>query len=83
MTPSASFVLLCLTLATALIQAEARKKNDVDYDFETVTDYVGAFLKVTLACSPILIIGGILFFAREDDEAEKKKLEVSKCCTKK
>lgn len=83
MTFRSSIIFTYLLLASAFIQGEARTKKDGDFDFNIITDYVGDFLKVTLACSPLLAIGAILFMAREDDETEKAKLEASKCCTKK
>ena len=47
-------------------------------DFETTGDYVSAALRIGLACSPLIIIGYILFTAREDEEEEQRKLQESK-----
>lgn len=47
-------------------------------ELETFGDYADAFMRITLACSPILIIAYILMTAREDEEEEKKKLEEAK-----
>ena len=61
--------------AICLIDARSRKNED---EFDTISDYLFAFAKVTVACSPIIGIGAMLFFAREDDETEAAKLEEAK-----
>mmetsp|Transcript_28907 Transcript_28907/g.33065 ORF Transcript_28907/g.33065 Transcript_28907/m.33065 type:complete len:95 (-) Transcript_28907:42-326(-) len=85
-----NIIVLFIPLLLA-VGVEARKRSsntkydDYESEYESVLDYVQAFLKVTLACSPILIIGGILFFAREDGETEKAKCDAranSKGCGK-
>ncbi len=43
-----------------------------------ISDYAVPFLKLALACSPLIIIIGMLIFAREDEEEEKAKLELQK-----
>lgn len=65
--------------AVLLIEArtQSRRRKDED-EFDTMSDYLMAFAKVTLACSPILAIGGMLFFAREDEEDEAAKVEAAK-----
>jgi len=50
-------------------------------DYETFADYASDIFRITLACSPILIIAYILITAREDDEEEKAKLEEAKKST--
>jgi len=47
-------------------------------ELETTNDYVKATLRLTMAFSPLIIIGVILFTAREDEEEEKRKLEEAK-----
>lgn len=50
----------------------------LDSGGDFIADYAVPFLKVTLACSPIIVIGLMLAFAREDEEEEKAKLEHQK-----
>ena len=61
----------------AILESECRGEKDGD-DFGTVYDYLVAFAKVSIACSPIIAIGGILICAREDADTEAAKLESSK-----
>ena len=42
-------------------------------DFDSIMDQFLVILKVGLACSPIILIGVVLAFAREDDETEAAK----------
>ena len=68
-----------IILAVLCLQVEGRRRDfDDDMGFDTVTDHLWAFLKVSLACSPILIIIFMLAFAREDDEVETAKIEAAK-----
>mmetsp|Transcript_39044 Transcript_39044/g.117347 ORF Transcript_39044/g.117347 Transcript_39044/m.117347 type:complete len:105 (-) Transcript_39044:1023-1337(-) len=69
-------LLCCLTKS-----AEARSRrasSDDALEFETTSDYAWAFLKVGLACSPIIAIGLMLACAREDEETESAKKEAAK-----
>lgn len=47
-------------------------------DIELMKEYAEATLRVTLACSPILIIAYILLTAKDDEEEEKAKRELAK-----
>ena len=47
-------------------------------DTEALMELAGDFLRVTVAMSPLIIIGLILATAREDEEEEKAKLEAAK-----
>jgi hypothetical protein len=68
-----------IILALLCLEVEGRRRDsDDDMGFNTVTDHLWAFLKVSLACSPILIIIAMLAFAREDDEVEEAKIEAAK-----
>jgi hypothetical protein len=44
-------------------------------DLEIVMDYGWILFKLTFACSPIIAIGLLLAFAREDEEEERAKKE--------
>lgn len=73
-----AFVIL---LAVSCLEVEGRRRDsddDMGFDTGTVTDHLWSFLKVGLACSPILIIFFMLAFAREDDEVEAAKIEAAK-----
>jgi len=50
-------------------------------DLENISEYANVCLRVGFAISPILIIGYVLFTAREDEEEEKAKLEAAKNST--
>jgi hypothetical protein len=68
-----------IIFAASCLEVEGRRRDsDDDMGFDTATDHLWAFLKVSLACSPILIIISILAFAREDDEVEAAKIEAAK-----
>ena len=76
---------LCMFLFTTVItlllphDAEARKRRKkIIEEPSFMEEYMVPFLKVSLACSPIIIIVGMLAFAREDEEEEKAKLELQK-----
>lgn len=47
-------------------------------ELETTGDYANAIFRLTMAFSPLIIIGFILFTAREDEEEEQRKLEEAK-----
>jgi hypothetical protein len=71
--------LFVIIISVSWIEVEGRRRDsDYDMGFETVTDHLWTFLKVGLACSPILIIISMLAFAREDDEVEAAKVEAAK-----
>ena len=68
-----------IVLAISCLEVEGRRRDfDDDMGFDTLTDHLWTFLKVGLACSPILIIISMLAFAREDDEVEAAKIEAAK-----
>jgi hypothetical protein len=76
--PSRCFIALAVVVLIMLpTNAQAKRATDV-LDHVSVTDYLMSFLKVTIACSPIIIIATILLCAREDEEEEKAKLEAAK-----
>ena len=50
-------------------------------DFDDISEYANVCMRVGFALSPILIIGYMLFTAREDEEEEKAKLEAAKNST--
>ena len=71
-------ILLTLLLHSSIVVVEAKGKvaDSGGLDVDTILyDYAIPILKVTLACSPILIIVGMLAFAREDEETENQKRE--------
>lgn len=68
-------VLSPILLCDHIIEA---KRMDLVEHSSVITDYVVSFLKITLACSPIILIAAMLLFAREDEEEEKAKLEAAK-----
>ena len=47
-------------------------------DFEEFQYHTLTVLKVTMACSPILLIGFMLAMAHEDEEAEQAKRDFQK-----
>ncbi len=47
-------------------------------DFDLMKEYLDVTIRVTLACSPILIIAYILLTANDDEEEEKAKRELAK-----
>jgi hypothetical protein len=52
-------------------------------ELDTAIEYAWVVFKVTFAVSPIIVIGIMLACAREDEEEEKAKKELSeklKCC---
>ncbi len=52
-------------------------------ELDTAMEYAWVIFKVTFAVSPIIVIGVMLACAREDEEEEKAKKELSeklKCC---
>jgi hypothetical protein len=74
-----STCMFVIILALSCLKVEGRRRDyDDDMGFDTITDHLWTFLKVGLACSPILIIISMLAFAREDDEIEAAKIEAAK-----
>eukprot|EP00937_MAST-01D_sp_MAST-1D-sp2_P003457 g3457.t1 len=65
-------------LACVAYVAEARAHKDIEVKLETPQDYLWAVLKVSLAFSPIIVIGAVLGCAKEDKEAEAAKTAASK-----
>ena len=61
------------TLLLSLGPVLAAAGNHSDLGLETTSDYVWAAVKVGLACSPIIIIGGMLACIRDTDEEEAAK----------
>ena len=55
-----------------------RNAGGLFFEFEDVTEFAYNFLKIGLACSPIIAVGLVLAFAREDEEEEKAKQEQAK-----
>mmetsp|Transcript_14240 Transcript_14240/g.21575 ORF Transcript_14240/g.21575 Transcript_14240/m.21575 type:complete len:87 (+) Transcript_14240:53-313(+) len=73
-------IVLLLLLHSSHVEA---KGNDAAFDFYLALDeYIIPFAKVVVACSPILIIVGMLACAQEDEETEKEKRENRKKCVK-
>jgi hypothetical protein len=72
-------VLLLVYTVDAATRRKARSKTELYYgvsiDIDEVKDYAWSFLKVTLACSPILAIVAILMFSSEGEEDEAAKRE--------
>ena len=67
------------TLLTLLLSCYDVQGKRLDIADETnMMEYFISFLKVTFACSPIIIIALMLICAREDEEEEKAKLEAAK-----
>lgn len=69
--------ILSLTLP-CYVHAKTKRRARQEEEFSVATEYIVPFLKVSLACSPIIIIVGMLMFAREDEETEKEKIEEAK-----
>mmetsp|Transcript_30625 Transcript_30625/g.45319 ORF Transcript_30625/g.45319 Transcript_30625/m.45319 type:complete len:84 (-) Transcript_30625:340-591(-) len=76
MAPNANRLLLALAW-DSLAKAQA-KRSSPSIELDTTSDYVWAFMKVVLSCSPIIIIVFMLCLAREDDETEAAKIEAAK-----
>jgi hypothetical protein len=72
-------VLLMVSTVDAATRRKARSKKELYYgvsiDIDEVKDYAWSFLKLTLACSPILAIVAILMMANEGEEDEEAKRE--------
>ena len=49
---------------------------------ETILENTKKVIKILVATSPILLIGFVLFTAREDEEEEQAKREHKKKCVK-
>ena len=68
-----TFCLLSV-FCSLLLSVEASIESDgFALDFDSIMDQLLTVMKVSLACSPIILIGLVLAFAREDDETEAAK----------
>ena len=67
----AALLLLSITSVVCAKSTETITIDDAIY-------YAKTGFKVLFACSPVLLIAGILLFAREDEEEEAKKRKI-KC----
>ena len=68
--------LLLLSITNNIVYAKSTISESITMD--DAIYYAKTGFKVLFACSPVLLIAGILVFAREDEEEEAKKRKI-KC----